>query len=84
MKQAIKGEEFSTKDLLLSSFLRYSGMELCSGYDPNTKCWIFSDPEKCEELSIQLRNGNVSVEPLKFESCRRNLLGMTYDRKNKG
>ena len=73
---------FATRDLVLASFLRYNHVELVDGYDKDTKSWHFADIEKCNELSLQLRNGSAMVEVLQYESIRRNLLGMVHDRKN--
>jgi hypothetical protein len=75
-------KNFATQDLVLASFLRYNDIQLVSGYQIESKSWVFSNIEKCEELELDLKNGNAQVEPLSYESCRRNLLGMVYDKKN--
>jgi hypothetical protein len=74
---------YSTRDLVLATYLSLKGIKLAGGYTPETKTWSFKDPKVCEELSIELRNGDSKVEVLKYESTRRNLLGMVYDKKDK-
>lgn len=74
-------EVYATRDLVLATYLRYNDIELSDGYDAITKSWVFKDPIKCSELSLELRNGQSSVEVLHYESIRRNLLGMTHDKK---
>jgi len=76
-------EVFTTKDLMSATYIFYSGIKLAnitSGYDKKSRSWIFEDPDKCKELDFELRNGNTSVECLRWESSRRSLLGMTSGR----
>lgn len=73
--------DFSTKDLVLATYLLYSGIKLSEGYDVGSKSWIFDDKKKCSDLALLLRNNETSVEVNKYESVRRNLLGMTHDGK---
>jgi ABC-type arginine/histidine transport system permease subunit len=70
---------FYTRDLVLATFLVYSGVKLAKGYDKETGSWVFYDPVECASLSLDLRNGDATVEILKYESIRRNLLGMVHD-----
>jgi hypothetical protein len=74
-------ELYSTRDLVLATYLALKGAKLASGYEPVTKSWTFKDPEFCEDLSLELRNGDSLVEVLAYESTRRNLLGMVHDKK---
>jgi hypothetical protein len=73
---------FSTRDLVLATYLRYNNIDLIEGYQPNNKSWVFSNPDECIKLSLKLKNGKAEVEPLYYESCRRNLLGMVHDKRN--
>ena len=75
--------EFRTKDLVLATYLRYNNIPLSEGYDYATNMWVFQDAEKCEQLSLQLHNGSATVEVIKYESLRRNLLGMAHDKSQK-
>jgi hypothetical protein len=78
----IKSDElYSTRDLVLATYLALKGAKLAGGYELVTKSWVFKDPEICEDLSLELRNGDSSVEVLAYESTRRNLLGMVHDKK---
>lgn len=74
---------FSIKDLVSAAYLAYNGVKFASGYDPSTKSWVFEDPEKCQMLDLQLRNGEATVEVIRYESTRRTLLGMVRDTKMK-
>lgn len=74
-------ELYSTRDLVLATYLALQGAKLAGGYEPTTKSWIFKDPAMCEDLSLELRNGDSRVEVLAYESTRRNLLGMVHDKK---
>lgn len=76
-----ENDVYTTRDLVLATYLKLNGVKLATGYDRDTKSWSFYDPIKCEELSLELRNGESQVEILKYESTRRNLLGMVYDKK---
>ena len=67
---------YDTKDLLLATFLKYNKIKLAKDYDEASKSWIFEDVENCGELALQLKNNEASVDPMTFESCRRNLLSM--------
>jgi len=67
---------FPTKDLISATYIAYSGIKFASGYDKSIKSWVFSEPEKCQQLDLELRNGEASVEVLRYESTRRSLLGM--------
>lgn len=82
LNNIIQNDLFTTRDLVLATYLKLSGVKLASGYDKISKSWSFSDPEICEELSLTLRNGDSKVEILKYESERRSLLGMVHDKKN--
>lgn len=73
-------DEFKTKDLVLASFLKYNNVEFAKGYEHKTQSWVFKDPDKCKALSLQLHNGTTTVEVLRYESIRRNLLGMAHDK----
>lgn len=75
--------EFKTKDLVLATYLRYKDVPLSTGYDYTTNMWVFSDPDKCEKYSLELHNGATAVEVIKYESIRRNLLGMAHDKSQK-
>ena len=77
-------DKFSTKDLVSATYISYNGIKFASDYNMETKCWVFENPEKCQELDFKLRNGESSVEAVKWESTRRLLLGMAnVSRKNK-
>lgn len=78
---AINENVYSTRDLVLATYLALKGVKLADGYDPETKSWIFKDQTLCEDLSLELRNGDALVEVLQYESTRRNLLGMVHDKK---
>lgn len=72
---------YTTKDLAAATFIRYNEIKMASdedhkGYNTNTKCWLFSNPEKCKELDFILRNGEAQVEVLKYENSRKSLLTM--------
>lgn len=81
MNQTNKEDLYSTRDLVLATYLKLKGMKLASGYDPSSKTWSFDDPKQCESLSLELRNGDSKVDILEYESTRRNLLGMVHDKK---
>ena len=70
---------FMTKDLASATWLAYNDIKFASGYNKKTKSWVFENPDKCAELDLQLRNGGANVEVVKYESTRRNLLGMVRD-----
>ena len=70
---------FMTRDLASATWLAYNDVKFAQGYDKRNKSWIFENPEKCAELDLQLRNGGATAEILKYESTRRNLLGMVRD-----
>jgi len=72
---------YTTRDLVLATYLALKGTKLAGGYEPSSKSWSFRDAKSCEELSLKLRNGDSRVEVLQYESTRRNLLGMVYDKK---
>lgn len=75
-------EIYTTRDLVLATFLKLNNIKLASGYNKDTQSWTFVDPKNCENLSLELRNGESNVEILKYESTRRNLLGMVHDRRD--
>ncbi len=81
---ASTNEKFYTKDLVLATFLAYSGVKLCGGYDIEKQSWVFGSKERCCELSLMLRNNETNVEVLRYESIRRSLLGMANDAIKKG
>jgi len=70
---------YSTKDLVLATYLKLNDAKLASGYDPVNKTWTFFDSASCDQLSLELRNGESKVDILKYEAARRNLLAMVYD-----
>lgn len=70
---------FYTRDLVSAAYIAYNGVKFAADYDIATKSWVFQDPEKCKELDLSLRNGEASVEVVKYESVRRNLLGMAKE-----
>jgi len=72
---------YDTKDLTLATYLLYNEVMLAESYDKDTQSWIFADIERCNTLSLTLRNKKSSVEPLKWEATRRTLLGMVHDKK---
>ncbi len=79
----MNGESFSTKDLMSAAYLFYKGVKLANvsnGYDKKSRSWIFQEPDKCKDLDFELRNGEAAVEPLKYESGRRSLLGLASGR----
>lgn len=71
---------YSTKDLLVASYLRYNNIKLASDYKKDIKSWVFCNPELCEKLSLDVKNGDARVEPTTFESCRRSLLAMVNNK----
>ena len=75
-----KMNEFKTKDLILAVYLKYNDIPLSAGYDKATKSWVFANVERCEQLALELHNSKAVVELIKYESLRRNLLGMVHDR----
>lgn len=75
---------FMTRDLAAATWLAYNNVKFASGYDKKTKSWVFQDPEKCTALDLQLRNGEATSEILRYESTRRNLLGMCKDATDSG
>ena len=52
---------FSTRDLVLATYLRYNNIDLIEGYQPNNKSWVFSNPDECIKLSLKLKNGKAEV-----------------------
>lgn len=72
---------YATKDLIVASYLRYNNIKLYSDYKREIKSWVFNDPELCEKLSLEVKNGDALVDPTKFESCRRSLLSMVQSGK---
>lgn len=79
----MKNDVYSTRDLVLATYLSLNNVKLSAGYDPATKSWVFGEAERCDDLSLELRNGDSNVEVLQYESTRRNLLGMVYDKKGR-
>ena len=67
---------YTTRDLASATYIAYNGIKFAKPYDKTTRSWIFQDPEKCDQLDLELRNGEASVEVIKYESTRRLLLGM--------
>ena len=72
---------YTTKDLAAAAFIKYNDIKMAmdddyKGYNSATKCWLFSNPEKCKELDFLLRNGDAQVEVLKYENARKSLLTM--------
>lgn len=72
---------YDTKDLTLATFLSYNDVFLSEPYDKETQSWIFTDADRCNSLSLNLRNKKAMVEPLKWEATRRTLLGMVHDKR---
>lgn len=72
---------YDTKDLTLATFLAYNDVMLAESYDKDTQSWIFVDADRCNSLSLLLRNKKATVEPLKWEATRRTLLGMVHDKR---
>ena len=72
-------DTFSTRDLVAAAYIAYNGIKFATDYDQDSRSWLFQDPEKCKELNLTLRNGEATVEVVKYESIRRNLLGMTHN-----
>jgi hypothetical protein len=72
---------YSTRDLVLATYLKLRGIKLSNNYDIETKTWSFEDSEMCTKISLELRNGNSNVDIFEYESTRRSLLGMVYDKK---
>jgi uncharacterized protein YdaL len=72
---------YMTRDLASAVYIAYNGVKFASNYDVPNRSWVFQDPKRCEELDLQLRNGEATVEVTKYESARRNLLGMVKDAK---
>ena len=71
-----KNNFYTTSDLASAAFITYNGVKLAANYDKVNRSWVFQDPLKCAELDLLLRNGEASVEVMKYESSRRLLLGM--------
>lgn len=74
-----KDNVYMTRDLASATYIAYNGVKFAKNYDKANRSWIFQDPDVCEELDLKLRNGEASVEVIKYESVRRNLLGMVKD-----
>jgi len=72
---------YMTRDLASATYIAYNGVKFAKPYDKVTRSWIFQDPDKCDQLDLELRNGEASVEVIRYESVRRNLLGMVKDGK---
>lgn len=77
----VNEDTYSTKDLVLATFLKLNGVKLAKGYNPSSKSWSFEDSENCTNLALVLRNGESKVDILEYEATRRNLLSMVYDKK---
>ena len=75
----MNNNEFKTKDLVLASYLLYNAIVLL-GYDQLSKSWIFENTDMCNKLTLDLHNSKSNVEVLRYESIRRNLLGMAHDK----
>jgi hypothetical protein len=75
---------FMTRDLAAATWIAYNNVKFAAGYDKKTKSWVFDDPDKCKDLDLKLRNGEALSEVLKYESTRRNLLGMCRDAGDSG
>jgi len=71
-----KDNVYMTRDLASATYIAYNGVKFAKNYDKANRSWIFQDPDVCEDLDLKLRNGEASVEVIKYESVRRNLLGM--------
>jgi len=74
-----KDNVYMTRDLASATFIAYNGVKFAKNYDKANRSWIFQEPDMCEELDLKLRNGEALVEVIKYESVRRNLLGMVKD-----
>jgi len=77
----MRNTTYDTKDLTLATYLHYNDILLAEPYDKDTQSWIFIDVERCNALSLSLRNKKSVVEPLKWEATRRTLLGMVHDKR---
>jgi hypothetical protein len=73
-------KSYATKDLIIASYLRYNNIKMVSDYKKEIKSWVFANPELCEKLSLDVKNGDARVEPITFESCRRSLLAMVNNK----
>ena len=76
-----KEDTFSTKDLVSATYITYNGVKFASGYNEETRSWVFEDADECRKLDFDLRNNEAKVEVNKYESVRRTLLGMVHDKK---
>jgi len=74
-----KDNVYMTRDLASATYIAYNGIKFAKNYDKAIRSWIFQDPDVCEELDLKLRNGEAFVEVIKYESVRRNLLGMVKE-----
>jgi hypothetical protein len=77
-----KDNIYITRDLASAAYIAYNGVKFAANYDKINRSWIFQDPVMCESLDLKLRNGEATVEVVKYESTRRNLLGMVRDAKS--
>ena len=75
---------YATRDLASAAYIAYNGIKFASPYDKDKRSWVFTEPGKCEELDLALRNGEAVVEVMKYESSRRALLGMVKDANQNG
>lgn len=73
-------KSYTTKDLIVASYLRYNNVKMVSDYKKEIKSWVFANPELCEKLSLDVKNGDARVCPVVFESCRRSLLAMVNNK----
>jgi hypothetical protein len=83
MNQIENEQTFAIKDLVSATYIAYNGVKFASGYDSYTKSWVFEDPSKCQDLDLNLRNGEAIVEVIRYESTRRTLLGMVRETRYK-
>ena len=71
-----KDNIYITRDLASATYIAYNGIKFATPYNKISRSWVFSEPDRCEQLDLNLRNGEATVEVAKYESTRRILLGM--------
>jgi len=74
-----KDNVYMTRDLASATYIAYNGVKFAKSYDKVNRSWIFQEPDICEDLDLKLRNNEALVEVIKYESVRRNLLGMVKE-----
>ena len=74
-----KDNVYMTRDLASATYIAYNGVKFAKNYDKANRSWIFQEPDACDDLDLKLRNGEALVEVIRYESVRRNLLGMVKE-----